>query len=435
MQRLLCLSCLLSFLVLACDKPVPSEIVAPRRSASSGGGGGFADGAVVQDDLDAGLATSDDAEAEEPDEGEEDVPFSKGALIKAAADCALDHLESLRAAAELLRDASARWAQDRGATNAADARSAFRTAVSRFERAEPLKFGPLARSSSLGGQNLGDKIYTPFSAIDRCAIDRQIALGMYGPKDIASAPARQRGLGAFEYLAYYVGSDNGCQAAIDINTNGSWAALSAEELAQRRADFAAAIAADVLSLVDQGLEAWSEKGGDFYGQITEPGGKLFRDQQSALNTISNAMFYVELDVKDVKLGRILNRAGTTCQALTCPDALEAPLSGLSAQNLRDNLAGFRDVFQGCGTGNRGLGFDDWLDAVGASLTKTSMLDALAGAEAAVNAIPSLERALSENPASVMAAYDAVKKLTDRLKGELPSALGVEPPAGLEGDND
>lgn len=430
MYRALRVSACLAALLAACDKPVQSEIVAPRLGEAKPNTG-FGDGAVIRDELDAGA----DAEADDYAPIDEDAPFSKANLLEAVASCAVDHLERLRDAAADLRDASARWAKDRSDDNAASSRAAFRVALQRFERAEPLKFGPAARSSSIGGQNLGDKLYTPFPSLDRCAIDRQLALKTYADKDVASAPARQRGLSAFEYLAYYVGADNGCAAGVDINANGSWAALGAEELAQRRADFATAIARDVFNVTEEILEAWSPRGGNFYGEITKPGGKLFRDEQSALNTVSNAMFYVEVELKDVKLGRILNRNGTTCQATTCPAALEAPLSEQSGPNLASNLSGFRDAFQGCGRENRGLGFDDWLEAVGATQTSTNMLAALAQAEQAVAGLSKLEQALTSDTASVMKAYDATKQLTDRLKGELTSVLGLEPPAGLEGDND
>jgi predicted lipoprotein len=432
MHRLLRISVCSCLFAVACDKPVPDEIVAaPPKEATSGG---FADGSVIRDELDAGLdAGQEEGDASEPDG--EDVPFSKSALLSAAANCALNQLNTLRAAVLSLRDASARWAMDRTEANGAAARAAFRTALSALQVAEAMKFGPAALSTSIGGQNLGGKLYTPFPSLDRCAIDRQLALGSYSAKEIASAPAGQRGLAAFEYLAYYVAPENTCLAGNDINTSGSWATLSAEELAQRRADFAAAIAADVLTVCDQLLADWSAKGGNFLGEITQPGGKLFRDEMSALNTINSAMFYVDLEVKDVKLGRILNRNGATCQTVTCPEALEAPLSGLSVQNLQNNLIGFRDLFQGCGSANRGLGFDDWLEAVGASDTEQRLLDALADAEAAFAAIHSLEDALNSDRASVMKAYDAIKLLTDRMKGELTSVLGLEPPAGLEGDND
>jgi predicted lipoprotein len=431
MRRLLCISGCLSALVVACDKPVLSEIVEPRYEEGKTREG-FADGAVIRDEFDGGL---DAGEGDFGDVEAEDVPFSKAAFLRAAADCAVNRLEALRSAAQQLRDDSARWAKDRTPENAATARSAFRVALSRLQRSEPLKFGPAARSSSPGGQNLGDKLYTPFPSLDLCAIDRQLALGTYSAKDVAMAPARQRGLGAFEYLAYYVASGNGCQSAIDINANGTWAGLGEEEIGQRRADFAAAIAEDVLSLSEELLTAWSPRGGNFYGEITKPGGATFRDEQSALNAIFQAAFYTEIDLKDAKLGRILNRSGTTCQSPTCPEALEAPLSGLSGQNMLDNLSGFRDLFQGCARDNRGLGYDDWLEAVGASATTTTMLDELTGAERALSDVRALEDALKSDRASVMRAYDAVKQLTDRLKGDLKSILGLEPPAGLEGDND
>jgi predicted lipoprotein len=432
MRRLFTASCLCLF-ALGCDKPVLDEVVKSRLGESNVNNG-FADGSVVRDELDAGLDGSSDEDVVEVVDPEGDVPFSKAGLLKATGDCALSQLEKLRDAAEVLRDVSARWAKDRSDANAASARSAFRAALAQFQRAEGLKIGPVARSSSIGGLNLGDELYTPFPSLDRCGIDRQLVLGAFSAREVAASSPRQRGLSAFEYLTYYVGSDNSCQPANDINANGSWAALGAEEIAQRRADLAAAIAADVLAVCEEALEAWSPSGGNFYGEITKPGGK-FRNEQIALNTISNAMFYLEIDVKDVKLGRILNRNGTTCQSVTCPEALEAPLSGLSGQNLSDNLVGFRDVFQGCGAGNRGLGFDDWLAAMNAEGTTERILAGLSEAEAAMAAVPSLEEALASDKARVTRIYDGVKAVTDRLKGELTSLLSLDGPPGIEGDND
>jgi uncharacterized protein len=421
----------LALLLTACDKPVLSEVVKPRLGEARPNSE-FGDGAVVRHERDGGA----ESDAEPPQELEvEDVPFSKAALLRAAADCTLHRLGRLRAAVVDLHDKSARWAQERSEANAAEVQASFGVALAHFQRLESLKFGPAARTASVGGQNLADKLYTPSPSVDRCALDRQIALGSYDISDIASAPARQRGLSAFEYLAYYVGSANSCAAAIDINANGSWAALGGEQLAQRRADFAAAIAQDALDVIDEILKGWSERGGNFYGELTEPGGNLFRDEQSALNTVGKALFYVEVDVKDAKLARLLNRSGATCQATTCPESLEAPLSQQSAQNLANNLSGFRDLFQGCGRAQRGLGFDDWLEAAGVLQTSTAMLAALDRAQLAVSDLGTLETTLTADRAKVMSAYDAVKALTDLLKTQLITALQLEPPAGLEGDND
>ena len=121
---------------------------------------------------------------------------------------------------------------------------------------------------------------------------------------------------------------------------------------------------------------------------------------------------------------------------TCPEALESRFARISTPNIAANLRGFRAIFQGCGTDNVGLGFDDWLSAVGRDDLAKSMLEALSGAEAAVADLdPPLEQALVEDRAKVQVVYDAVKKLTDLLKTEFVTVLDLGLPRVAEGDND
>jgi hypothetical protein len=104
--------------------------------------------------------------------------------------------------------------------------------------------------------------------------------------------------------------------------------------------------------------------------------------------------------------------------------------------MADNLVGFRRLFQGCGEDNEGVGFDDWLGAVGAADTAERMLAALDAAEAAVARLePPFERALTENQAVALDVHTAVKGITDLLKSEMVSVLDLELPMGSEGDND
>jgi hypothetical protein len=56
--------------------------------------------------------------------------------------------------------------------------------------------------------------------------------------------------------------------------------------------------------------------------------------------------------------------------------------------------------------------------------------------AAAGDIPgTLEEALAADRASVVAAYDAVKAVTDTLKSQFLTVLGLDIPDGAAGDND
>ena len=68
-----------------------------------------------------------------------------------------------------------------------------------------------------------------------------------------------------EYLLFHDGVDNGCAPDATINASGSWAGLGATELASRRAAYAHAIAADVLTRERALLDAWEPGKGDFLG--------------------------------------------------------------------------------------------------------------------------------------------------------------------------
>jgi uncharacterized protein len=164
------------------------------------------------------------------------------------------------------------------------------------------------------------------------------------------------------------------------------------------------------------------------------GSAVFAGEQDALNAVSNGMFYVEKEVKDFKLGRPLGYY--ECSASACPELVEARFSRNSVANLRSNLRGFARLFNGCGAGDAGLGFDDWLGAVGADDLAGRMRGALAGAEATAAAtdLP-IDEALATDLAKVAALHASIKALTDLLKTEFITVLNLELPRSAEGDND
>jgi predicted lipoprotein len=370
----------------------------------------------------------------EPEIAEE--PFSKAAFLRQIADCAVARYQDFEGQALALDEAAkANVAAPSGATAQA-ARNAWLAANASWQVAEIFRFGPAARTADedAGAQELRDQIYAwRFGA--RCPVETALVDQLYASSDFGSSLISTRGLGALEYLLFYPGSDNQCPDYSAINKNGSWAALGASETATRKRAYAQAVAADILANARKLLDAWDPARGNFRKKLTQPGsGGVYPNEQAALNAVWHGIFYIEKEVKDYKLGIPLGVS--ECAIGLCPDALESRYANVSTANIRQNYLGFRRLFQGCGRNYTGLGFDDWLDAIGASDLRDRMLTALDGAQRAIDALdPPLEVSISQNTDRVWAVYTALKELTDLLKSEFVTVLDLELPAGAGSDND
>jgi hypothetical protein len=152
-----------------------------------------------------------------------------------------------------------------------------------------------------------------------------------------------------------------------------------------------------------------------------------------VSAVADALMRLDTEVKDLRLARPLGMRD--CTTGTCPQHLESQWADRGKRHLRNNLAGARMLLEGCPAGaNRG--FDDLLDAAGASTLTAQMRTDLAAAEAAIDAIPgdSLARALTSNPAALRRAHDALRELSGFLKMEFSATLQITS-TRAEGDND
>lgn len=324
------------------------------------------------------------------------------------------------------------------AARLADARLAWKTAMLRWQEAEVLRLGPAGDAVDYtGGLGLRDEIYS-WPTVNACRVDQEIVDAQYRDAGFFDAElVNVYGLDALEYLLFHEGPDNVCPSQTTINSSGSWAALGQAEITRRRADYADAVAGRIVADVQALVGAWEPAEGNFAAQLSTAGqgGSSYGSAHGAVNELFASMFYVELKVKDAKLA-VPSGLSPACTATVCPEALESRWADHSTENIAANLRAFRKIFTGGAPGSEAaLGFDDFLVELGAPALATEMIAETDAAIAVVDSMGSFQAALTADRAKAVAAYDAVKVLTDDLKSQFVTVLNLSVPDEGAADND
>ena len=360
--------------------------------------------------------------------------FRRADLLQAFGECAQRQAGAFAPAAEALATATLAAQSDPAALEGA--RAAWRTTIDAWQTNEMLQFGPGGPKARAGGKDFRDSVYSwPLGG--RCAIEEKLVDKSYEGGALAAALVNVRGLLAIEFLLFSDSADNACTPAAAINASGSWAALGPAEIAARKLAYAHE-AAKLLAPKARELEAaWSPSGGNFLAEFTSAGkgSRTYGSDAIAFNVVSDALFYLEYELKDIKLALPMGLRG--CETATCPEGVESLYARHSKTQIRQNLVGARLLLEGCGEQNAGLGFDDMLVAVGQNQLASEMSSGLVAALAAADAIQGddLAAAIATQRPQVDALYAAVKVVTDRLKTDFVSVLDLEIPRRVEGDND
>lgn len=360
--------------------------------------------------------------------------FYRADLLKAFGECAQSEAAAFVPAAAALETATLAAKDDPSQLEAA--RAAWRVAIDAWQRNEMLQFGPGGPKARAGGKDLRESIYSwPLGG--RCAIEEKLVDKSYENGALASALVNVRGLLAIELLLFSDATDNACTPTAAINANGTWAAIPPTELAARKRAYAYEAAKLIAPKAREIEAAWNPSAGNFLNEFTSAGkgSRTYGSDAIAFNVVSDALFYLEYELKDMKLAQPLGLRN--CTTGTCPEAVESLYAKHSKTQLRQNLVGARLVLEGCGAQNTGLGFDDMLVALGQDQLAKDMAVNLTAAIAAADAIQGddLAHALATQRPQVDALYTAVKAVTDRLKTDFVSVLDLEIPRRVEGDND
>lgn len=324
------------------------------------------------------------------------------------------------------------------------ARDSWKEAMRTWQMAEVFQIGPAGLMEQVaGGEDLRDAIYS-WPLTNTCRIDQELVKQAYTtPGYVSSQLINVRGLDALEYLLFHEGTENSCAPNAPINSDGSWAALSAEDLQQRRAELAHAISQDLEAQATRLHDHWraGQGGKNFEEQLAQAGlsSQTYASTQEALNALSDAMFYIEKETKDMKLA--IPAGLSDCTADTCPEALEHPYANFSLEASRANHMAFKAIYFGhldeaSQKSAEVKGFDDLLAEAGhAELDQRiqAQLDEIIAAHDAIDT--SLEVALEEDLPKVIALYESSQQLGVLLKTQFISVLDLELPQRAEGDND
>lgn len=376
----------------------------------------------------------DTVEADAPDDGVDAATMT--ALIERYSVLVADEVAAFETAASALSSACGALAASPGTETRSAARAAWTEAMSVWQRLELMQVGPAARmADSAGGEGLRDEIYS-WPIDNPCRVDLVVASQSYRDGGLEGGVPSERGLDALEYLLFVDSEGNACGETSSINTEGTWEALGAGEVTQRRADYAAT-AAELVSQAATALRAqWAPDTGAFRAALVTAGqgSALYSTRRDAVNAISNALFYLDKETKDMKLARPAGLSG--CADPTCPDEVESFYSRTSADHIEVNLRAFSDVYFGGGDAAGDVGFHDLLIAVGASELAAEMATAIANAlEAAAASDESLFDRVTNDVEGVIALHGAVKTITDIMKSQFVVVLDLDLPQRAAGDND
>jgi predicted lipoprotein len=308
-----------------------------------------------------------------------------------------------------------------------------------WQHAEIMQMGPLLDNEG----ELRNLIYS-WPAKSLCGVDQDTAYFEDGvinsdqskPYNIKQRTASRRGLVSLEHLLFTENLDHNCSIANDALAD--WNNRSDSDRRIARCEFAVEVASDVVDNSQILLDRWQGDTG-YAAELKNAGqpGNSFENAHQAVNVISDALFYVDKELKDFKIATPLGYFSNSCGLEACPTDVESSIAETSLENIKANLAAFEKLFTGNGEAtDNTTGFDDFLDQQDGTDTKNLMLQGLVNSNAAIDSMEgNLKQALLNEKDKVELTHAKVKDVTDQLKLDFINKLALELPQSSAGDND
>jgi predicted lipoprotein len=329
------------------------------------------------------------------------------------------------------------------ATALASAQTEWLAVMAKIQLTEPHAVGPAGANDD----TLRNKVLSYANVdLNTCGLDQSVASQSEEDFDLSTRSSNQRGFGAIEYLLYNTVMTHSCGS--QITATSGWNDLSETARKTQRCSYAQALATDVATASTAISNAWSATGDNYRATF------IAEDSAgSSLQALTDVLIiHMDKEAKDRKIG-IPTGVKAECSSYSCPSLIESPYSETSMTNIRNNLVGFREVFNG----SDGQGFDDLMtDADFADIVtsmQTKISDAIANIDAATVSLNDQATAISDDttssactnaygsPDTSSTDYSAcsltglLKRITDVLKIEFVNIVGVNLPGSVQSDND
>lgn len=333
-------------------------------------------------------------------------------------------LETFETSAGALRDATSEYAANENDDTRAAAQEAWRATMNAWQHIELFLVGPAGSMTDVaGGEDIRDEVYS-WPLTNRCRIDQETLEDSYADGALLQAElVNVRGLDAMEYLLFDADTENACSPISAINMEGSWEAMR-DTIPERRAQYAAT-AASLIHTSATGLIALWRDG--YRDELVGPGDN-YGTNQEALNAITDALFYLDKEVKDMKLAGVAGVA-----EVIGADTRESLDANVSIPNLQANLDAFALAFRGA---DGAMGLEELLEAAGAADLASRMNTSIDAAVAELASLsPDIPTLVVADERAMLPAYERIKDITDLMKTEFLGILDLELPDRAEGDND
>ncbi len=288
-----------------------------------------------------------------------------------------------------------------GEETLAEAQLAWSAARAPWKRSEVFAFGPYSDVPQSYGPKIDFWPARPETVEEVLAASDPI-----DPDSAASWGAPAKGLHALEYLLF--------DAELDLVQE-----FSADP---RRAEYALAISAELITLAHELWLAWHPDHGNFLSELTEAGRSSthYDTLNRALGELVNRMGFTLENMRAEKLAKPL---GDSAGGVPQPDQAESPFSGRSLEDLRDNLGGLELLYFGDPAAGVDA-LDDYLEQRGRHLGVT-FREHLDACYVALDAIPApLEAAVSNDADSVRALMDCLSELQRVVQVDVINALSL-----------